>query len=69
MSQIRWVGERCDRVCDRYTREPQKITRWCTPPKYKTPVDWISVKLYFQCGLMTVACVVALFLTWLYAGM
>lgn len=69
MSQIHWVGKPCEHVCDRRTREPQKIARWCNPPKQKTPVDWVNVKMYVQCALVTVACVAALFFTWFYAGM
>lgn len=69
MSQIRYVGTPSDRVHRGASRQAQKHKRWMYVPKQKQPIEWVDVKLFIECGALTVACVVALFLTWYFAGL
>lgn len=68
MSNIQWVGTPSDRVHRDSVRYAQKRQRWMYVPKKKEPVSWLDIKLILECSVVTVACVVALFFAWFYAG-
>lgn len=66
MSQIRYVGTPSDRVHRGASR--QKRQRWLYVPQQKQPIGWIDVRLFLECGAVTLAWVVVFFFVWLSAG-